>query len=470
MKRLALLSSIRTWGRYVQPGLQLKRWLLLLFGGVICTGLGAEVFLQELYTYFFMQSTAPITSLSRGLWGGVLAAVGSLAILFGLWQFNRSFVRALLPEDMVASDLELLRQVVRRRTARQGPRIVTIGGGTGMPTLLRGLRAYTDNITAIVTVADDGGSSGRLREQMGMLPPGDFRNNMAALSDAEELMTHLLQYRFSGAAGLDGHNMGNLFIAAMAAITGSFESGIAESSRVLAVKGRVLPSTLEQVTLCAELAIPREDGSQEWRFVRGESQIAKNRGRVIQVMLEPADAQAYPEAIRALLSADLIIAGPGSFYTSVIPNLLVPSIREAIRASRAQRIFVCNVANEPGETTDYGVDDYMRQLQRHARDAFTSILANHNQTIDPAISAPNWVALPPETGDRPYNLYTADLLSPIKPTRHDSAKLAQAVMQLYQDLQPEHPTPQNARPTLPQTALSFPGHLSRRFRSTHQPS
>ena len=329
-----------------------------------------------------------------------------------------------------------------------GLHIVAIGGGTGMPQLLRGLRAYTDNITAIVTVADDGGSSGRLRQQMGVLPPGDFRNNIAALSDAEDLMTRLFQYRFakhdlSGAANeLAGHIFGNLFIATMAAVTGSFEKGLAECSRVLAVRGRVLPSTLENITLCAEIAHTHPNGGETWTIVEGESHVPEAGGRIQRVFLKPEHPRAYPEVIRWILQADLIVAGPGSFFTSVIPNLLVPAIRNAICATTVPRIYLCNVATQPGETDHYTVSDHMMQLRHHAGEAFTTVLANdHYDPAHPPYTIGDWVTLPQPNETIPYRLFTGDLVDAKRPWHHNPQKLAARLMAVYTELTSGPPTP-----------------------------
>ena len=316
------------------------------------------------------------------------------------------------------------------------PKIVAIGGGTGMPQLLRGLRRYTDAITAIVTVADDGGSSGRLRAQMGVLPPGDFRNNLAALSGAEDLMSRLFQYRFPETAvggELAGHSFGNLFIAVMAAVTGSFEKGLAEASRVLSVQGRVLPSTLEHVTLCAEVCRGRPDGSEEWLIVEGESKIPEAGGRIERVFLKPDQPRAYPEVIRSILQADLIVASPGSFYTSLLPNLLVPAICDAICASSAPRLYLCNVATQSGETDGYTVSDFMLRLRQHAGAAFTTVLANYNYDLarPPAHNA-SWVTLPASNEPLDYTLYTGDLVDDQHPWRHSPEKLAARLMEIYQ--------------------------------------
>jgi len=319
-------------------------------------------------------------------------------------------------------------------------RIVAIGGGTGMPQLLRGLRAYTDEITAIVTVADDGGSSGRLRSQMGVLPPGDFRNNIAALSDAEELMTRLFQYRFpkqdrnGNSSELAGHSFGNLFIATMAAITGSFEKGLAESARVLSVRGRVLPSTLEHLILCAEVAFCNAEGQESWRIIEGESNLPNAGGQVQRVFLRPDHPRAYPEVIRSILQADLIVAGPGSFFTSVMPNLLVPAIRDAICATTVPRIYLCNVATQPGETDGYTVSDHMRKLEEHAPGAFSMALANTNyDPTEPPYQIGEWVTLPEENPSS-YQLFTGDLVDDNRPWHHSPDKLSARLMAVYAEL------------------------------------
>lgn len=451
----------RRWFSLLRPGYFLKRWLLVMLLGVTMIGLGLALLLTESYLAGQFPPAARVLALSfLPVWLRIimLLSVGGFLVVWGVWKLNANVVTAFFPPSAAPNNMQLMEQIIQRRSRRMGPKVVTIGGGTGMPTLLRGLREHTDNITAIVTVADDGGSSGRLRRGMGMLPPGDFRNNIAALSDSEELMTHLLQYRFGsnsnipshmgnhpeaavnanggGTDDLGGHNFGNLFITAMAAITGSFEQGIAESSRVLAVRGRVLPSTLEHVTLCAEVVSIRPDGKEEWHYVRGESQIPESGGKVVRVRLEPEEVRAYPEAIRAILAADIIIAGPGSFYTSTLPNLLVPSVRQAVAASQATRIFVCNVANQPGETDGYSVSDYMRQLRRHAGDAIDTVLANSNyhRHLQPSSEA-SWVNLPDQDEHLDYNLFTADLINETQPTHHDSRKLAARILEIHHTLQ-----------------------------------
>jgi uncharacterized cofD-like protein len=457
----------------LRPGLRIKRWLLLLLVGITIAALGLAFLIRQWYVTEQLPPavyTLALRSLPDWVRGILLLGIGLITTVIAVWYLNRSVVSALLPGQMPPSNLEMVNVLLDRQRRRQGPRVVAIGGGTGMPQLLRGLRAYTDNITAIVTVADDGGSSGRLRRQMGMLPPGDFRNNIAALSEAEDLMTRLFQYRFaesdvsddSEGNALAGHSFGNLFITTMAAVTGSFESGIAESSRVLAVRGQVLPSTLEHITLCAEISRPvpvrvAANGSgmhegvheeideavgdgEKWIVVEGESKISGAGGRIMRVFLKPAHARAYPLTLQAILQADLIVAAPGSFFTSVMPNLLVPAIHDAICASTAQRVYVCNITTQPGETDGYTVSEHMRQLHAHVDEAFTTVLANDNFSIPLETSSPyvgDWVTLPPSDEKLHYRLFTGDLVDSQRPWRHDPQKLAARLMAVYHELQAE---------------------------------
>ena len=261
-----------------------------------------------------------------------------------------------------------------------------------------------------------------------MLPPGDLRRCIAALSEAEPLLTQLFEYRFGGGAGLDGHAFGNLFIAALAQLTGDFVSGVAAASRVLAVNGRILPSSLDNVALWAE--VDTDDGPT---LLQGQSRIASSSGRVERVYLSPQDAKGYPDAVQALLQADMIVLGPGSLYTSILPNLLVEEIRAAIGASSALKVYVCNVATQPGETDGYDIGDHVAAIEKHiGGGVFGLVLANDRLPEKTAASAgTQWV--PVSSGDgAPYQLVTADLIDEEYPWRHDSRKLARQVMELYE--------------------------------------
>lgn len=419
--------------RWLLPGMHVKRWLLLLIAGITFFSLGCAYLLRALYdvrplpSLFYYLTLQFIPRWGRAL---LLGAVGGVLMAVGLVRLNR----ALLAPFLRPGQEKVVDALYRHRQRQRGPKVVAIGGGTGLSVLLRGLKEYTDHLTAIVTVADDGGSSGRLRRELGVLPPGDFRNCIAALSEAEGLTTRLFQYRFGEGAGLDGHSFGNLFITAMAGVTGSFEQALVESSHVLAVRGRVLPSTLQDVTLCADLWEEREGAEAGWRRVEGESSIPRQAGTIERVFLEPEEVSAYPEAVKAVLEADLIVAGPGSLYTSVLPNLLVSDVAQAIRTSRAMKVYVCNVATQPGETDGYSVSDHLRALQKHVGTGlFHLVLANDH--FLGAMAGPSWglewVRLsPPDEMD--CRLLTADLVDETFPWRHDSHKLARCLIELYE--------------------------------------
>jgi uncharacterized cofD-like protein len=315
------------------------------------------------------------------------------------------------------------------RRRERGPKVVAIGGGHGLATLLRGLKIYTRNLTAVVTVADDGGSSGRIRESFGILPPGDIRNCLAALSNDEQMLTQLFQYRFSSEGALEGHSFGNLFITALAEITGSFENAVAESGKVLSVSGRVLPSTLHDVRLVADMQLPNMPMQVR---VQGESRIPKMAGRVRRVWLEPNDAPAYPPVLKAILNADLIVIGPGSLYTSLLPNLLVKDLVGAIHASRAVKVYVCNIVTQAGETESFSAHDHIRSLEEHVGDRlFDVILCNENfqGTLN---EGDQWVTIDERTRSDIRTQYT-DLADESHPWRHDPVKLAEALTKILDE-------------------------------------
>jgi uncharacterized cofD-like protein len=321
--------------------------------------------------------------------------------------------------------------VYAHRTRQKGLKVVAIGGGTGLPSVLRGLKPFTSNITAVVTVADDGGSSGRLRRELGVLPPGDLRNNIAALADDESLMTQLFQYRF-GAGDLSGHAFGNLFISALAGVTGSIESALIETERVLNIQGRVLPATLEDVHLSGTVRVA---GKTQPLDIVGESQITHAGGKIEEIRLTPPDVQAYSESVEAILDANLVVIGPGSLFTSILPNLLVKGIAEALRASNAYIIYVCNVATQAGETDGFTVAEHVMALERHiGRGIIHAVLTNnaypsHNQGIT------NYVRPAPEHHEilQRYEIRYTDLTDDERPWRHDPEKLAAAILQLSEE-------------------------------------
>ena len=431
---IALQKLIRRW---ILPGLGVKRWFLLLLigAGMLIAGLGIGFYLAEQQGWLPPALVDLLTLVFLPDWARIWMPIGLGAILV-YWAGQRLVANLVAPfrRDDEAISESLYRYHSRRG---RGPNIVAIGGGSGLPSLLRGLSQYTANITAIVTMADDGGSSGRLRRELGLLPPGDLRSNMAALAADEALMTQLLRFRFgkrfdgdSEADGeISGHNFGNLLLAALTGITGSFDEALLAAERVLAVRGRVLPSTLEQVTLLADILM---DGGSEVVRVAGESEIPKAAGKIKQVYLNPADAAAYPPAIKAIFQADLIVLGPGSLYTSIIPNLLVPDLRAALEHARAPLIYVCNLVSQAGETDGYSAADHVAAITAYLpANRMRTALANSNVRpvpAEPANSANlhyNYV-LPVPAQD--VHLTTIDLVDPEKPGRHDSAKLAQAVL------------------------------------------
>ena len=434
------LKTAPIW-KWLTPGIGVKRWIILLGFGVTLIALGLAYILVDVYRGGNLPDAAyylTLQFLPRVERAIVVAAVGITAIIFAVRELGRSILSPFMRPDQSMADT-----VLRHRQRERGPKIVAIGGGTGLSTLLRGLKHYTSNLTAIVTVADDGGSSGRLRRELGVLPPGDFRSCLAALADDESLTTQLFQYRFTPKQqDLDGHAFGNLFISAMAEVSGSFEQALIESSRVLAITGRILPSTLSDVMLSAEV---RTD--QGLRQIDGESNIthetAKTCGAIERVRLKPDNARAYPETIRAILDADLIVLGPGSLYTSVLPNLLIHNLPEALRATRGMVMYVCNVATQCGETDGYTANAHARAIERHIGPDIIDVMLANVRTDVPWINAPEGVGemVRIEALDGLPHIATADVLDEAHPWRHNSAKLAQAVMQTYQELRTTNAQP-----------------------------
>lgn len=350
-------GRVYQWFKWLAPGLLVKRWLLISASGVVLASLGLAIWTGMTPIFFLLQLLRNFLAwiaeiIPNYVSGPLIIAGGILLILWGQTRSLNSITQVLMPEG----NEELVDRLLNHRRLNRGPKIVAIGGGTGLSNLLRGLKDYSAKITAIVTVADDGGSSGRLRREIGVLPPGDIRNCLAALADEEKLLTELFQYRFQAGDGLMGHSFGNLFLTAMSDIAGDLEQAIAASSKVLAVRGEVLPATLSDVSLWAELA----DG----RRIEGESSITKANGKILKIGCTPANPPALPRVAQALREADFMIIGPGSLYTSVIPNLLVPEIADAIANSEVPRIYVCNIMTQPGETDGYSVADHIRAIDR----------------------------------------------------------------------------------------------------------
>jgi uncharacterized cofD-like protein len=418
--------------RWLTLGIGVKRYLLLIFLGTVILALALAMFLAFVYRTIDVPGPAgtvvyyitlqfldhPIREITVGI-------LGLLAVVVGATLLGRTVLSV-----MVDPDDDLAEALYQNRRLQSGPRVVAIGGGTGLGVLLRGLKKHTNNITAVVTVADDGGSSGKLREDFNLLPPGDVRQCLTALADSESLMHDIMEYRFTKGQGLQGHSLGNLLIAAMADLNdGNFERGVNAISEVLRIRGRILPSTLSHVKLAAEMT----DGS----IVRGESRIRSAGKPIERVFIEPRHASANGEALKEILSADIVILGPGSVFTSVIPNLLVPDIATAVRASGALKIYVCNVATEPGETDGYDPSDHVRSFTQHVGSGlFQYTLANSNTRVElQASGGARMVEFDPsvqlELLDAGVQPVMADVVDPEDARHHDPDMLASAIMNMY---------------------------------------
>lgn len=342
----------KSFFRWMYPGMRVKRWIGMVFLGIIIIIAASSLFLPNPFQVV-------------RILGWVVIGLGVVIIGIGIGNIMLSLLNLFLP----ARGRDIVNILYQKRYLEKGPRIVTVGGGTGLSVLLHGLKEYSNNITAIVTVADDGGSSGRIREEFGILPPGDIRNCLVALADAEPLMRNLFQFRFDKGSALEGHSFGNLFITAMTNLTGDFEKAIKESSKILAIRGRVIPATLEKVKLVAEF----EDGSH----IEGEAKIPDKKVPIRNVFLRPGDSQPTHDAIQAIMEAEIIVMGPGSLYTSVIPNLLVKGIADAITKVRVPKVYICNVMTQSGETDGYTAYDHIKALIAHTnKDVLNTCIVN----------------------------------------------------------------------------------------------
>jgi uncharacterized cofD-like protein len=443
--------------RWLTPGIGVKRWLLVAFVGLLLIAVGVAHALRQLSADLAPGSFAAsvidaitLQWLPYELRGIIAGALGVTLFVYGAYRLVRALVD---PFDAWEGEQPMVEVIYQKRFLARGPRVVAIGGGTGLSTLLRGLKEHTSNLTAVVTVADDGGSSGVLRAELGIPAVGDIRNCIVALADAEPLMGRLLQYRFPGTgpavdshdrsiagpampvsrdhetppAGLGGHAVGNLILAALVQLEhGDFEEGVREMNRVLAVRGRVVPATGTVITLHARL----DDGSE----VVGQSRIAKTN-RVDRVWVTPADVRPTAESLEAIADAELIVLGPGSLFTSILPALVVPGIREAIAASGALVVFVCNVATQPGETGGFDLANHVDALARHGAGHLADIVLANNR-FD-AQAPTGWLGEPvrlqwPPSGARGPRLVLDDLVDPANAHHHDSERLAAALIAAWE--------------------------------------
>jgi len=436
-----LLSKIFRILRWLLPGLVIKRWMITSGVGLLVSILGLAIWtnfrpLYSLLEIFFWVMTSLTGIFPVSLLGPFILFIGILLIGIGQNRSMNSIQKALVPEK----DTLLVDALRVKSKLRRGPNIVAIGGGTGLSTLLKGLKNYSSNISAIVTVSDDGGSSGVLRKQLGVQPPGDIRNCLAALSNEEPILTRLFQYRFADGSGFEGHSFGNLFLSALTTITGSLEKAVQASSRVLSVQGQVIPATGTDVVLWAEL----ETGEK----IFGESLIGKSTKPISRIGCLPENPSALPTALDAIKEADLIVLGPGSLYTSLLPNLLVPEIVEALLKSDAPKIYISNLMTQPGETDGLDVYQHIKSIEKQLSSfgvnsrIFSAILSQIEFEESSLIDYYRSRGAEPVICDKRklisegYYVLQAPLYARrITPTlRHDSRRLSRAVMFLYRKI------------------------------------
>ena len=410
------MKKLAKFIKWLYPGLRIKRWFILLFLSLF--------FVTYSSIRFFFDRDLILKVFDVILF--VLAFIGFIA---GIKSLVKSFFEAIYPEK----DKGLIDVIFEKRFLSKGPKIVAIGGGTGLSTILEGLKEYTANITAIVTVADEGGSSGRLREEFGILPPGDIRNCLVSLAEAPQLMRDLFQYRFKEGDGIKGHSFGNLFITAMTQITGSFEDAVRESSIVLAIRGRVIPSSLDRIRLKAEYS----DGSVK----EGEDKIPDEGKSIKTISLMPQDAKSNPEAIDAIREAELIVFGPGSLFTSIVPNLLIEEVCDEIVKRDAMKLYICNVMTQHGETDGFTAADHLNMILSHTkRGVVNSCLVSSGRLKYSLLVKYAEEKSFPVIFDRErlkkmgMHIFEADVVSRSNYLRHDSKKVAKEIINSYSRL------------------------------------
>ncbi|WP_293987911.1 YvcK family protein [Megasphaera sp.] len=430
--------------KWLHPGLHIKRWLFLFGLGMMCSSFGIILtfnyqWLGELEEWAFRllyEATGHYNYTILASMGIVVILVGLLIMAWATRRLIRTMVGVVLPgeseslSDLIFSNLQL----------SKGPKVVVIGGGTGLSVMLRGLKAKTYNLTAVVTVADDGGSTGRIRQDLDIIAPGDLRNCLVALADKEGLMEKLFAHRFGGSGNLTGHSFGNLFIAALIEVLGDVEEAMDATSKVLRVRGKVIPSSADKIRLNAEMT----DG----RIIEGESQIPHAHGKIKRVFTTPEHPKAIQSAVDAIKDADAIVLGPGSLYTSIMPNLCVPDIVDAVRTSKAPKIYICNVMTQPGETDDYSVSDHIKAINRQAGGKLIDFVIANNGDVDPTVlqryvahgSHPVMIDKK-EVAQTGATLILSDLINKENSATHDTKKLANVLFDLINalrtDLSPE---------------------------------
>lgn len=424
------MNRLRRLFKWLHPGMGVKRWLFLSSTGLVLFTIGIVLYVKFRWAYWLQAHVVrPFNDLTGNLvpfWAFylVLMTAGVVLMVGGIQRWFSVIYRAVAPYG----SRRLVDVMYERMALAKSTSFVTVGGGTGLSSLLRGLKAYTSNITAVVAVSDDGGSSGRLRKERGLLPPGDIRNCLVALADDDLMLSELFQYRFSEGGELAGHSFGNLFLAAMTDVAGDFDKAIELSSKILAIRGKVLPGTLSQTSLSAEF----DDGT----IVEGESEISRQRKKVRRVWLSPSDCEAMPEVLTAIREADAVILGPGSLYTSVLPNLLVRGVVDALAETKALRIYVCNVMTQPGETDRYTAADHLKAIFKHAGRRIVDVTLVNSEIPTKVLDryeAEGAFPVEPDIdeirrmGVRPV---AASLISETNLVRHDPDKLAEVVQRI----------------------------------------
>lgn len=417
--------KVLRFGRWLYPGMGVKRWIVLAFLGASIGSFGLALLLEVFFPiHRALGPFFPDVKQYSLFFGLLCVTFGGFVFLAAL----RKLIVSLVNIAGSGKSRALVDKVYQKRYLDRGPKIVVLGGGTGLSVLLKGLKEFTSNITAVVTVADDGGSSGKLRDELGILPPGDIRSCMVALAHSEKLMDKLFEYRFTNGNNLGGHNLGNLLIAAMTKITGSFDQAVKELSRILAIRGQVLPATLEDIVLVAEY----KDGE----VVKGESSIPKRGKAINRVYLEPREVKALPEAIQAMEEADAIILGPGSLYTSLLPNLLISDIKETLKKSEALKIYICNIMTQPGETDGYTASDHVKALLKHLGEGvFDRAIINVEPVPEKLAKKYNVEHSTPVKGDIKeiealgIEVLEENLIYPSDLVRHHPNKLSKAIME-----------------------------------------
>jgi len=361
--------------KWLYPGIRLKRWIFLFILSVVVLIVGLSGLFGNIFKNVRIEAInidKYIQRLQRLKFADVaFILLGFAGLTLAIRRVYYSILTTIIPNR----EREFINIAHKRAKMKRGPKVVAIGGGTGMPNVLKGMKEYTSNLSAIVTVADDGGSSGRLRKDYQVLPPGDIRNCMVALSDEETLLGKLFQYRFQKGKDLAGHNFGNIFITALSDVVGDFPRAVKESSKVLAIFGEVLPVSLDNIILKAKLT--------NGKMIKGESKITKAGGIIDRVYIEPQNCKPYQPAIDAIRNADIVVIGPGSLYTSVIPNLLVPGMKEALMNTKTLKIYISNIMTQNGETDNYRVSDHIKAIFKHTGEKLIDyVIANNGMPKD----------------------------------------------------------------------------------------